>query len=138
MAPPLEGPHGNLNVVKRVACWLMLFCLTLVQAHSLVPHHHHNTDDHAALHIDSTLVPDAGHFSSHHEMAPHDEAFLGVELKFKPIALDIAIPTLPSEVIVSAGQLAGALKVASRPDHPPSHGPPQLHDSRGPPASPVA
>ena len=116
----------------------MLFCLTLVQAHSLVPHHHHE-DAHTAFHHGEVNNPaDISQIGANHEVAPHDEAFLGIDLKFKSIALVIAIPTLPAEVIVSAGQLEGALKVASRPDHPPSHGPPRLHDSRGPPASPVA
>lgn len=110
----------------------MLFSLALVQAHSLVPHHHHE-DAQTALHHN-----EAHQIGEHHELAPHDEAFLGLDLKFKSIAFDLAIPILPSEVIVCGGSFEGPVKVASRPDHPPVHGPPRPHDSRGPPASPVA
>jgi hypothetical protein len=113
-------------------------CLTFVQAHLVVPHHHHaegQVFSHQVLgdhsdHVDSVEVG--------HDVAPHDEAFLEVDLKYKSIGFELTFPILPDEVIVWAGLFEGPIKVASRADHPPVHGPPRPHDSRGPPASPVA
>lgn len=117
----------------------MLLSLMFVQAHSVVPHHHHAEGKAVLAHDHDTHshTPVGVHWD-HHDQSGHDEAFLSLDAKHRVHHIDFALPILPEPVVVSYGTYEAVLKIAALPDHPPVHGPPRPFDSRGPPAPPAA
>jgi hypothetical protein len=122
----------------------MLVSLISIQAHDLVPHHHH--EDAAPAHSHASESPagldhHSGHGTlvgdSHPEIAPHDEASLShATTPHTPQFVVMALPDLV--VLVFPVQTRAAQRVLIAAEHPCSTGPPGTTSSRAPPASLIA
>ena len=120
----------------------MLVSMVTMQAHGVVPHHHHDAeaphhghvvDPHlgfASLPAEGSIIDDL-----HPEVAPHDEPSLGTirPSHRQQCDLDLAMPT-PIEVVFSDEQ-SGTKRHITPCGHPFATGPPSTKSSRAPPAS---
>lgn len=120
--------------------WLMLACLIFVQAHSVVPHHHH--DERAFEHAHTTdhnhwsgLSKDAGQLdSSHPATVAHDEPYLGSVAQREVQLSDLEYVAPESYGLIAATSEVSAEKaVEPLCGHYPT-GPPGTRHTRAPPS----
>ena len=133
------------GTVQRVARWLMILSLVLIQVHHAVPHHHHPADhNHGAIilgHFDHACGADlpAGFLAAAHEVVGHDDEADDDKVRPGIVSIDALAMCLPldSDGLVSADIEASA-KFRPRGSHPFATGPPGSKSSRAPPASTIA
>jgi hypothetical protein len=132
-------------LVNWLAKLLMLFSLISVQAHSMVPHHHHRDGTPVHMHAAGDSVGfgcDVGHGTDFGvigpEVAPHDELSVSSDAQRSSphFALVFALPA-PSG-IVSPTPIEDRQGDIGPTEHPYATGPPGTRSSRAPPASSTA
>ena len=133
-------PPGILRSVSRFAAWLMIVSLISIQAHDLVPHHHHadaapnhwhESEGHAGLDLHAAHGTQLG--DSHPEIAPHDEASLSTATTRHAQHVVMALPN--PIMLVFPVQIRAKQRVMIAAEHPFATGPPGTKSSRAPPAS---
>jgi hypothetical protein len=133
---------GNIAFLRRVAVYMMLGCLMLIQAHAFVPHHHH--DDEAPAHRHAAdHHAGFGHHADHGNefddphppVAPHDEPSLS-EVSQRNMLHFALVLDLPVRFEVLLASPIGLRQRETFPsEHPYATGPPGTKSSRAPPAS---
>ncbi|MBV6457320.1 MAG: hypothetical protein HONBIEJF_00428 [Fimbriimonadaceae bacterium] len=134
--------EGRMLVVKQLAAWVMLACLISIQAHSFMPHHHHDRyalAHHHADHADSAQVHGTHHHEllhhADHEVSGHDEASLSGVTAPKSFHVDFAM-VLPEPVrLVPPAAMPAETPAQAASLHPFATGPPGTKSSRAPPVS---
>lgn len=120
----------------------MLACLISIQAHSFLPHHHHersapnhNHADHGdSVHFDGAHYHDIQLDHPDHEVNGHDEASLSGVTAPKSFHFDFVM-ALPEPVQLIPAAEVTAERAESGGRHPFATGPPGTKSSRAPPAS---
>lgn len=132
----------HCRLVDRLAKWLMLISLMMIQAHAIVPHHHHDdgtpAHGHAAAHHAGF-----GHHADHGielngvhpEVSAHDEPSLSsVSQPNSPhFAFVLALPAHIE--IVLPNSIVDRQRATFPSEHPYATGPPGTKPSRAPPSS---
>lgn len=131
-----------MSVLRQFALWLMLLSLIGIQAHNLVPHHHHASAAPVHGHTLDHLFgfgEDVDHTASldcpHPETAPHDEPSIS-DAGLRRAQHHHFAMVIPEPIKVALPETTCIRhRVPIYAEHPHSTGPPLAKSPRAPPAT---